>query len=80
MDIPTDGYQEISVSFFVFLRDGPKNVVPGSSLIALRSYCPICQYGLIGYFLLLAAHMRRLQATSIFVVVVVVVIGNQLQN
>jgi hypothetical protein len=75
VDIPTDGYQEISVPFFVFLRDEPKNVASGSSLMALRSYCSICQYGLLGYFLLLGAHMCRLQATSIFVVV-----GNQLQN
>jgi len=52
----------------------------GSSLKVLRSYSSICQYGLIGYFILLGAHMCRLQATSTFVVVVVVVVGNQLQN
>lgn len=51
MDIQTDGYQEISVSFFVFLRGGPTDVASGSSQMALQYYSSICLYGLIRYFL-----------------------------
>jgi hypothetical protein len=58
-------------------------VASGSSLMALRSYSSICQYGLIGYFLLLRAHMCRLHTTSIVVVAAAAAapaVRNQLQN